>query len=158
MIASDSGSRRAASGGASLRSHTATARAITSARATSSEYRVRFRIRYVFTLSQPWPQCQLFRDGEGVDLAEAAHTSSAWRQDAVLTARCVGLNSELVGARRNLLRLELHLVAFGTTGGVNDAASPGAEFAPVGVQAEADHRVLAGGDSIGRVDEELDRP
>ena len=43
-MASDSGSSRATSGGAVLRSHTATASAPTSASTRSSEYRVRFRI------------------------------------------------------------------------------------------------------------------
>src|ERR1039458_4185521 len=49
-MASDSGSSRATSGGAVLRSHTATASAATSASIRSSEYRVRFRIEDDSTL------------------------------------------------------------------------------------------------------------
>src|SRR3954447_2683153 len=107
-MASDSGRRRAASGGAALRRMIATIRAAMSPRASRREYRVDLRIARVMhsevmhqsvstlSLGEEQRRILLLRDSEGVDLPAIGCVTCARRKDSELTAADGTIDSELI--------------------------------------------------------------
>src|SRR6516225_289860 len=118
-MASDSGSRRAASGGAALRRMMAAISAPMRASASSREYRVDLRIegavhfvvmhQSVSTLSGDRGQRGgvLFGDCEGVNLAAVGGVSRAWRKNAELSAADRAIDGEAPASRAGLHRMVL---------------------------------------------------
>src|SRR5438045_3125626 len=105
-MASDSGSRRAASGGAALRRTIATMSAATSPSTSRREYRVDLRISRAMHSVCFYPVLRLramavlLGDGKGVDLAAVCDVPCAWRKNAELATTDGVVDGESVGSRR----------------------------------------------------------